>query len=71
MCKDFGSKTIAHFIRKDYHFIPQQYAIPEEVCPPLLTLEIYLQIYLEKQKTSHRWKSTKLYEKIQCKILEY
>ena len=57
MCKDFGGKTIAHFIRKGYHFIQQQYIVPEEECPPLLTPEMYLQIYLENQKKSHRWKS--------------
>lgn len=54
MCKDFGGKTIAHFIRKGYHSIPQQYIVPEEQCPPLLTPKMYLQIFKENRKTPHR-----------------
>ena len=54
MCKDFGGKTIAHFIRKGYHEIPNEYIVPEEKCPPVLTPDIYLKIYLVNLKTPHR-----------------
>lgn len=57
MCKDFGGKIIAHFIRKGFHEIPKVYVVPEDKCPPFLTPDIYLKINLENLKTPHRWKS--------------
>ena len=57
MCKDFGGKTIAHFIRKGYLEIKKEYIVPKEKCPPVLTPDIYLKIYLENLKTPHRWTS--------------
>ena len=33
ICKYNGGKTIAHFIRKRYHEIPQEYVVQEDKCP--------------------------------------
>lgn len=40
---------------KGFHEIPHEYVVPEDKCPPFLSLDIYLKIYLENLKTPHRW----------------
>lgn len=36
MVKDFSGKTIARFVRKNYHSIPDELKAPDDQCPPFL-----------------------------------
>ncbi len=50
MCIDLGGNSISHFLRKHFHSISQQYVVPMEKRPPILTPEINLLIYQENKK---------------------
>lgn len=36
MVYDHGGKTIAHFIPKNYHHIPEKYIVPKHLCQRIL-----------------------------------
>lgn len=51
MVKDFSGKTIARFIRKNYHSIPDELKASDDKCPPFLEPDTYLKFFLDNLKT--------------------